>query len=227
MSAAGSESQTPTPRLPGRPRLSDAQEEAIRADLVAVARELFATEGYQSVSMRRIAERAGCAAPSLYRYFASKWELLRFVWNDVLEDAFVACDRAVVGVDDPVEHLRAYLLAYGRHWLANPELYSVIFTIQDRLLARGDRYFVEWPGAIERFAHLAVLVRRCMDAGRIARSDSELVAKACFCTLQGLVGTTITIPELPWGSRDAVLECGVDLLFRGLVCEAGTNRGKG
>jgi AcrR family transcriptional regulator len=204
-------------RAVGRPRRSGEEEEAIRAEVVGIARELFTTEGYESISMRKIAERAGCAAATLYRYFSSKWELLRFVWKDVLEDAYSECDRAAEGLADPVERLRAYAVAYGQYWLDHPDHYCMIFTVQDRLLARGDRYFVQWPGAISRFSDLAATVYECMQAGRFAdQQDPVLVAQALFCSVQGLVGTTITVPELPWGDRREILECGVDILLPGL-----------
>jgi AcrR family transcriptional regulator len=189
---------------------------AIRTGIVSVARDLFSREGYESVSMRRIAERAGCAAPTLYHYFASKWEILRFVWKDVLEDAYRECDRAVDGLKDPVERLRAYAIAYGRYWLDHSDLYCVIFTVQDRLLAKGDRHFVEWPGAISRFNDLALLIEQCMQAGRFVPDDTVLVAQALFCGVQGFVGTTITVPELPWGDQFEILRRGVDILLRGL-----------
>ncbi|MGH9661467.1 MAG: helix-turn-helix domain-containing protein, partial [Bryobacteraceae bacterium] len=41
----------------------------IRAEILSAARDLFVKEGYAAVSMRRIAERVGCAPGTLYLHF--------------------------------------------------------------------------------------------------------------------------------------------------------------
>lgn len=55
-------------RMPARPRDSA----ATRAALLAAARELFATAGYDGTTVRAIAERAGVNQALLFRHFGSK-----------------------------------------------------------------------------------------------------------------------------------------------------------
>lgn len=47
-----------------------------REQIVAIACDLFAEKGFQSVSVREIAERAGILSGSLYTHFKSKTEML-------------------------------------------------------------------------------------------------------------------------------------------------------
>ena len=58
--------QTQKPSAPrvGRPPRSAQQSAEVRARVIEVARSLFAAEGFEAVSMRRIAADAGCAAGS-------------------------------------------------------------------------------------------------------------------------------------------------------------------
>ena len=60
----------------GRPRRSPEQVDAMRERIIATARGLFAAEGFQSVSMRKVAAEAGCSPMALYGYFRNKDELL-------------------------------------------------------------------------------------------------------------------------------------------------------
>ncbi|PQZ97568.1 TetR family transcriptional regulator [Arthrobacter sp. MYb224] len=70
-----------TTRLSGRPQ-------SINPESVArTALELFAKHGYGAVSMAQIAEEAGIGRKSLYRYFASKADL---VWGGLLEAAEIS-----------------------------------------------------------------------------------------------------------------------------------------
>lgn len=67
--------------LPGRPQ-------SIDPDSVArTALALFAKHGYGEVSMAQIAEEAGIGRKSLYRYFASKADL---VWGGLLEASAIS-----------------------------------------------------------------------------------------------------------------------------------------
>src|SRR5690606_11638313 len=49
--------------------------DARRAQLLAIAEELFASQGYHHISMDDIADRAGVGKPVLYRHFPSKLDL--------------------------------------------------------------------------------------------------------------------------------------------------------
>src|ERR1041384_2579424 len=49
--------------------------EARRAQLLSVAREVFAEDGYHSAAMEKIAQRAGVTKPVLYQHFDGKKEL--------------------------------------------------------------------------------------------------------------------------------------------------------
>lgn len=58
-----------------------------REVLVAVARRLFITDGYEATGMARIATEAGVAPNTLYWYFRDKDELLIAVLDALVEEA--------------------------------------------------------------------------------------------------------------------------------------------
>src|SRR5258708_4464131 len=49
--------------------------EAVRRSILDAARELFVSEGFQNVSIRKIAERIEYSPAAIYGYFASKDDL--------------------------------------------------------------------------------------------------------------------------------------------------------
>ena len=53
----------------------DRDRAAVRDAILHAARELFVTEGYRPVSMRRIAERIEYSPAAIYGYFTSKDEI--------------------------------------------------------------------------------------------------------------------------------------------------------
>ena len=55
----------------------DREREEIRTRILDAARELFATEGYEAVTMRRIADRIEYSATAIYFHFRDKEALLQ------------------------------------------------------------------------------------------------------------------------------------------------------
>jgi AcrR family transcriptional regulator len=62
-----------------------------RDDIVRAARELFSTKGWQATSMQEVASEAGISTGAVYRYFASKEEILLAVFHratDLMQEQF-------------------------------------------------------------------------------------------------------------------------------------------
>jgi AcrR family transcriptional regulator len=94
------------------------------AAIVAAAGELLDAEGPEALSMRRLAERTGLRASSLYRHVSGKEEIEAALIAEALElaaDVFAAA--AAEAPDDP---LPAILRAYRRIALAHPHRYRLM-----------------------------------------------------------------------------------------------------
>ena len=65
----------------------------VRENAIKCAGELIASGEYDSLPMRKIAERCDIAVGTLYNYFKSKEDLLLAVINEDFEDALAVIDR--------------------------------------------------------------------------------------------------------------------------------------
>lgn len=207
------------PKL-GRPAHTPEQEDAIRRRLVDIARALFTEEGFANVSMRKIAARAGCSPMALYRYFANKRALLRFIWEDIFIDVFARCGAAVAGEETPADRLRAFARTYLDYWFQHPDHYRVIFLNEDAVGSEDDAYYVFSSGILNRFAIVRELIASGMAQGAFATADPELLAQQFLCALQGLAHNLITIPEYPWQDRDTLVRGTIETLLRGFAATA-------
>ncbi|WP_068878501.1 MULTISPECIES: TetR/AcrR family transcriptional regulator [unclassified Phenylobacterium] len=81
--------------LPGSAPLRRSQKEATRQRVIASARELFDTHGYQGTTIREIARHAGVSVGSVFTTFASKGEILSEVMQARLEPLYAELDRVM------------------------------------------------------------------------------------------------------------------------------------
>jgi len=112
--------------------MSDATSPSPRAlEIIAAARELLEKEGPDAVSMRRVADRVGIRAPSLYKHFPDKAAVeaaLTAAAMTELAETLEARERTAG--TDPIAALTD---AYRAYALAHPHLYRLM---SDRPLDR-------------------------------------------------------------------------------------------
>src|SRR5439155_19230260 len=99
----------------------------LRDEIIAAARDLFVTEGYANVSIRKVADRVGCAAGTIYLYFEDKDSIL----SAICIETFAKLNRRMEAIrndkGDPLERLRRGCLAYIQFALDHPHHYPVTF----------------------------------------------------------------------------------------------------
>ncbi len=103
------------------------QRQELRSGILAAAREIASTEGWQAVTIRKIAGLIEYSPPVIYEYFGSKdeilLELMRMGYAQQLE-TIEAAGRAASGPEET-------LLGIARAWMdfaiESPDLYQVMY----------------------------------------------------------------------------------------------------
>jgi AcrR family transcriptional regulator len=106
----------------------------LRAALVASALRTVERDGFEALSLRRVADEIGVSSAAPYRHFKDKKALLTAVAADgfaALQDAYLA----VRGLENPVERLRAGARTFLEFAAARPGLFRLMF--DSELLAEG------------------------------------------------------------------------------------------
>lgn len=86
--------------------------EATRAELIAVARELFAARGYAGVSTEDVVRGAGLTRGALYHHFADKRELFAAVHERLEQEIVTSIAARMASIADPVELLLTGMKLY-------------------------------------------------------------------------------------------------------------------
>lgn len=91
--------------------------------IVAAARGLLEDEGADAVSMRRVADRLGIRAPSIYKHLPDKQALEAAIISDGMEELAALFAAATEGEEDPLAAIgRTYREFARRH----PHLYRLM-----------------------------------------------------------------------------------------------------
>jgi AcrR family transcriptional regulator len=102
--------------------------------VVGAARQLLEQDGPEGLTMRRLAERLGIRAPSLYKHLPDKAALEAAIIATGLEDSATALEAALDEASDTgAQPLTALAGAYRAFALAHPHLYRLM---TDRPLSR-------------------------------------------------------------------------------------------
>jgi AcrR family transcriptional regulator len=160
-----------------------------RADeVVAAGRLLLEEEGPEALTMRRLAERLGIRAPSLYKHLPGKPALEAAIIATGLEESAAAFEAAVDGPPDPLPALAA---AYRGFALDHPHLY--------RLMHNGPLPRQLLPPGLEDRAAAPVL--------RVAGSRAR--ARAVWAFAHGMVMLELDHRFPPDADLDAAWRAGV------------------
>ena len=188
--------------IPSTPR-SRAREQTMR-DIVRIGREHLATDGAAALSLRAVARDLGLVSSAVYRYVASRDELLTLLVVDGYGELGDAVDASLAGVDrsDHASRMRAIGRAVRAWGLAEPATYALLFgspvpgyeAPAERTTGPGTRVVVRlvevwedaWQAGAVTVDEGAVSPRRLSrDLARIRRqmgitAPDELIARGLF-----------------------------------------------
>lgn len=192
------------------------EKEVLRSQILNAASELFITEGVQSVSMRRIADKIEYAPSTIYLYFKDKEELLHTICQEVFERLTEILQEIHRQAMPPLDQLRAGCRAYIDFGLAHPHHYLLVFGPVTYEETPGELTEVDQAG-LKTFDQLRQTIRMGMEAGEIRSCDVEVLSQSVWMTLHGITDLLIIskdVPNFPWADPEALINCSLDSIIR-------------
>jgi AcrR family transcriptional regulator len=127
------------------------EKEKIRTAILATAWQMVKEEGWQSLSIRKIADAIEYSVPVIYDHFESKEAILVEFGNEGLRLLTKKIQQAREKFTDPVEQLRAMADAYWNFALKNKEYYQLMYGV-GMACCEGKKYLDDK----ERFDHIVM-----------------------------------------------------------------------
>ena len=202
-----------------------------RDKILDAARELFVTEGFEGVSMRKVAEKIEYSPTAIYVHFADKQELFQELCHqDYARLAEVFASSAISS--DPLERLRQIGAIYIDFGTRNPNHYKFMFmtTHPAHELNAVDREVMGNP-EMDAYAFLKWAVQQAIDAGSLRKelTDADLISQTLWASVHGVISLNIAKGcdhWVEWRPLSDRAETMLDVTLRGLVRPTNEQEGK-
>jgi AcrR family transcriptional regulator len=175
------------------------EREEIRTRILDAARELFASDGVESVTMRRIAERIEYSPTAIYFHFRDKEALLAELCDADFR-AIAQQFTSIATIEDPIERLRATGHAYVAFGLENPSHYRVMFMTPKLAHRPEDSAIRKGNPEEDSYEFLKLTVGQAMAEGRLRGdvTDVDLMAQIIWSGVHGVVSLEIAKCNDEW-----------------------------
>jgi AcrR family transcriptional regulator len=197
-----------------------------REIILDAARELFATEGYEGVSMRKVAEKIEYSPTAIYVHFKDKEDLFKELCY--VDYARLAAEFQSAALPaDPVDRIRAIGRTYINFGLHYPNHFKLMFmTPHPANSCELDERGKELRGNPEKdsYAFLMQTVCEAMAEGgfREEFDNAELIAQTLWAAVHGVVALQIAKSSdawVEWQPIEKRVEVMLDSILRGMVKE--------
>jgi AcrR family transcriptional regulator len=164
-----------------------------RDKILDAARELFVTEGFEGVSMRKVAEKIEYSPTAIYVHFADKQELFRELCHQDYARLAEVFQSSVMSTD-PIERLKQIGAIYVDFGTRYPNHYKFMFMTPHppHEPDEADREMMGNP-EMDAYAFLKWAVQQAIDAGcfREELTDAELISQTLWASVHGVISLHI------------------------------------
>jgi AcrR family transcriptional regulator len=193
------------------------QKNLLRQEILDAAREILVREGYDALSMRKVAQKIDYSPTAIYLHFKDRDDLVFSVSEQTFAGLVRELEEVMAKTPDPLVALRKGLRRYIDFGLAHPEHYLVAFVVphgHDPDVTK--RYKQPDAMSMRAFAGLPRCVAECVRQKKIPKVDVDVASRALWAGIHGITSLLIVKPAFDWGDRDRVINQLITMLIDGL-----------
>ncbi|MBW2499202.1 MAG: TetR/AcrR family transcriptional regulator [Deltaproteobacteria bacterium] len=195
-----------------------------RRRILESARDVFFRDGFMRANLDEIAEKAGVAKGTLYRYFESKADLYVAVLARNSESFSDQMEAAAADGDSAVERLRSIARFYFQHWLDHPDHFQIFWAIDNEsVIGELPREVIEQVASVWEFS--LEIVNRVLEegvaTGELVEHDTWELAHVLWSISNALIESDNTRARRQIRRRPLVplYEHAIDVVIRGILSD--------
>ena len=159
----------------------------LRKQILDASMKLFIEEGFDKVSIRRIADLIEYSPTTIYLYFKDKNEIL-FALHEMGFQNLNQYNQNLLNIANPLIRLHKMGENYLNFAIENPEYYDLMFIQNAPMEAICDK---DWEHGDTAFNSLQYIVMECMEKGLIKTAEIDVVVLSIWSFVHGLASLII------------------------------------
>jgi AcrR family transcriptional regulator len=166
------------------------QKQEIRKAVLDASMKLFVEQGFENVSIRKIADLIEYSPTTVYLYFKDKNEIL-YNLHEIGFQKMAEYMADLWTIKNPLVRLHKMGEYYIQFGLENPAFYDLMFILQAPMDALQGLENCEWTSGDQALGKLKETIQECMDKKLIAKGDVNVIAIAVWGMVHGMVSLAI------------------------------------
>ncbi|MBP3040810.1 TetR/AcrR family transcriptional regulator [Bacillaceae bacterium Marseille-Q3522] len=192
--------------------------EKIKKKIIEAASYILMKEGYEKLSIRKIADKIEYSPGIIYHYFKDKGEIIATVVENGYQKILKNIIDVPVDQENPEKSLIQGLKKYIQIMLENPGQFKAVLMndiqeVQDKvnILEKG---ISKKRKSIEM---LSQLIAFTIEKGKFRAVDEELTAQIIWTSTHGLIARLLLEKNISEEQKNRLIEHHFDILLHGLT----------
>lgn len=194
------------------------ERENIRKKIINAASEILSKEGYESLSIRKIANNIEYSPGVIYHYFKDKAEIVACV----VEEGYGAILKNISGIEidgeNPDRTMVDTLKLYIELMLKTPEQFKAI--LMNDIEGIQEKVNVLEEGISKKRKSIKLLcdlIAVCIQKGKFRDMDVELTAQVIWTSTHGLISRLILEKNISEEQKNRLINYHFEMIINGLV----------
>ena len=166
------------------------QKTEIRKQILDASIKLFVDEGFENVTIRKIADIIEYSPTTIYLYFKDKNEIF-YQLHELGFQKMIALNQNLISIKNPLTRLYKMGENYIDFGLTNPEFYDIMFILRAPMQTLETMDNCDWKNGEAALHLLMAIIDECMKKGYIKKGNTQAVAMAIWGMVHGIVSLQI------------------------------------
>jgi AcrR family transcriptional regulator len=192
------------------------EKNALRNKILDAAGEIIIRDGYENLSIRKIALAIEYSPTVIYNYFEDKAAIVECLIKNCAEEILQALVQPQLDGADYIGVLRSGLSSYMNIMLNNSQLFKALImnNIEGRksgMLHKGTSDEKKTIGFVKQ------LIDAGIEKGTFRKDDSEMLTQIIWSSTFGLLSRMVLENQIDEERRQDLIKCHIDFIINGLL----------
>lgn len=197
------------------------EEKSLRERILDTSRHLLFTEGYSSLSMRKIAKEVGASATSIYLYFENKDHLVHTLIEESVEELSVFIEQGAALQYLTIDKFETIIRSHVDFAFNNPEKYQVIYMVQSSKMTRYPKE--KFRKARRGYALLESVINQGIEEGLMELDEPMIAAYSIWAQLHGVITVVLNQRLDSRIDREKFIEESIEHIVQGFLTRITTS----